>query len=62
MREATAQALAEHRLVDEYRLILFPTVLGAGKRLFASTSAPASLRMTSCAQTGQCTMLTYVPA
>lgn len=57
-----AQALAEHRLVDEYRLLLFPTVLGAGKRLFAQTSAPASLRMTSCAQTGQCTALTYVPA
>jgi dihydrofolate reductase len=28
------QTLAEHRLVDEYRLMVYPVLLGHGKRLF----------------------------
>ena len=27
------QTLAQHDLVDEYRLLVFPTLLGSGKRL-----------------------------
>ena len=39
------QALTEAGLVDEYRLMVFPLVIGDGKRLFAETSAPAPLEL-----------------
>jgi dihydrofolate reductase len=39
------QALLERDLVDELRLMLFPVVLGAGKRLFGDTSDKRPLRL-----------------
>ncbi|MFL5921801.1 MAG: dihydrofolate reductase family protein [Gaiellaceae bacterium] len=39
------QALAQHDLVDEYRLMVFPTVLGSGRRLFGDLDAPQALRL-----------------
>jgi dihydrofolate reductase len=56
------EALRAHDLVDEYRLMVFPTVLGAGKRLFAGGGEVSSLRMTDAKPAGECVILTYEPA
>jgi dihydrofolate reductase len=39
------QTLMRHGLVDEYRLWVFPIMLGEGKRLFADGTIPAALRL-----------------
>jgi dihydrofolate reductase len=39
------QTLMQHGLVDRYHLLVFPLVLGSGKRLFADGTVPAGLRL-----------------
>jgi dihydrofolate reductase len=57
-------ALAEADLVDEYRLMVFPLVLGSGKRLFGDTSDTTALRLTDSRPVGPdgVVILTYEPA
>jgi dihydrofolate reductase len=40
-----AQTLIENDLVDEYRLLVFPVLLGTGKRLFGSGAVQRTLRL-----------------
>jgi len=46
-----AQTLIENDLVDEYRLLTFPVILGAGKRLFGTGAVPRTLRLVSTSPT-----------
>jgi dihydrofolate reductase len=57
------QTLLRHGLVDEYRLWVFPLVLGSGKRLFGEGTVPAGLRLLdhTVSSTGV-VMATYEPA
>jgi dihydrofolate reductase len=54
----------EDGLIDEFRLMVFPIVLGSGKRLFEEGSANTTLKLTDTKQVGSdgVTILTYAPA
>jgi dihydrofolate reductase len=56
------QTLIEHDLVDSYRLMVHPLVLGSGKRLFRDGTAPRKLRLLdSKPTTTGVLLLSYVP-
>ena len=56
------QTLIEHDLVDELRLMVFPVLLGSGKRLFGATSDKRCLRLAGCRTVGDgVTILVYTP-
>ncbi len=57
------QGLLEHGLVDELRLMVFPVLLGEGKRLFGDVSEKKPLRLTDSKTLGDgIALLTYEPA
>jgi dihydrofolate reductase len=41
------QCLVKHGLIDEYRLLIHPVVLGSGLRLFPERKQPMNLRRVS---------------
>jgi dihydrofolate reductase len=57
-----AQSLIEEGLVDELRLMVFPVVLGSGKRFFGETSDKRPLKLTSSETVGDgVAILVYEP-
>jgi dihydrofolate reductase len=57
------QGLLERDLVDELRLMVFPVVLGAGKRLFGEAEGKKPLRLTDSKTLGDgIALLIYEPA
>ncbi len=54
--------LVQHDLVDEYRLMVFPVVLGSGKRIFADLPETKALELVDSKTTGSgVVVLTYEP-
>ena len=57
------QTLVENDLVDEFRLMVYPVVLGGGKRLFGETSDKKPLRLVDSKLVGDgVAILIYEPA
>ncbi|HKU99951.1 MAG TPA: dihydrofolate reductase family protein [Vineibacter sp.] len=57
------QTLMAHDLVDEYRIIIFPVVVGSGHRLFPDTPDKTVLRLTaSCTFSSGVVVQSYRPA
>ena len=56
------QMLITHDLVDEYRLLIHPLLLGNGKRLFRDGNEPVKLRLVDSKTSGKGVLiLTYAP-
>ncbi|MDY7103491.1 MAG: dihydrofolate reductase family protein [Actinomycetota bacterium] len=56
------RTLLRHGLVDHFRLMTFPLVLGSGRQLFDPGALPSTLRLTDATVTDQGAILaTYTP-
>lgn len=55
-------ALHAAGLIDEYRLMVFPIVIGGGKSLFDGTGMPVSLRLAEAVTAADTLLLRYVRA
>lgn len=57
------QTLMQHEVVDRFRLMIYPVVLGSGRRLFEHGILPATLRPVELSVTDQGVVIgTYEPA
>jgi dihydrofolate reductase len=56
---SVVHALAEHNLVDEYRIMVFPDLLGHGTRLFTDETVPTRLRLVSAETAGPAVLMRY---
>jgi dihydrofolate reductase len=51
------RALMAQGLIDEYRLMVFPIVLGSGRRLFGDTPEATTLELSECRRLGSGTVI-----
>jgi dihydrofolate reductase len=56
---SVVHALMAEDLIDEYRLLTFPTILGTGERLFPAGGPPAYLECLSAGQFGAAVLARY---
>jgi dihydrofolate reductase len=56
---SVVRALMNHDLIDQYRLLVFPVVLGGGQRLFGETPGAIELQLAGVEPKGAAVLLTY---
>ena len=59
---SVVRTLMAHDLVDEYRLLVFPLVLGTGTRLFPDGTPPVNLALVSAETSGAAVRIIYTRA
>lgn len=59
---SVVHALAEADLVDEYRILVFPELVGQGTRLFTGRTSPAQLRLAWAEAAGPAVLMRYEKA